>query len=106
MTYILTPTALVREDKVTYVDLTRVEEAVIKVHYDGRVEEVTGPQAIDILMQLRPTALEGKRLRWAKNAWAAHNLVGHPVMQVLAFLRLYKAAMWVHDVTVPNPVVK
>lgn len=35
--------------------------------------------------------------------WLVHNLVGHPLMQFLALLKLYKAAMWVHESTVPRP---
>lgn len=101
--FIITPTALVHRDRVIYIDLTRVEEAFIVVHYEGKAEEVTGIQAIDILMQLRPSALEGHRLRWAKGVWILHNVVAHPVMQVLALLRLYGLAMWIHDVTVPKP---
>lgn len=101
--YIVTPTSLVHRDKVTFLDLTRIEESRLVLHYEGKSEVISGPQAIDILMQLRPSALEGRRMRWARNVWAFHNLVGHPIMQVLAFLKCYKAAMWVHDITVPRP---
>lgn len=101
--FIVTPTAIVQRNKVTFLDLSRIEEAHLVLHYEGKTEVVQGPQAIDIVMQLRPSALEGKRLRWAKNVWVVHNLIGHPAMQVLALLGFYKAAMWVHDVTVPKP---
>jgi len=83
--------------------VSRVEEALITVHYEGQTEEVVGVQAIEILMQLRPSVLEGRRMRWAKHRWILHNVVAHPTMQILALLKLYKAAMWVHDVTVPRP---
>jgi hypothetical protein len=35
-----------------------------------------------------------------------HNIIGHPVMQLLAFFGFYRAAFWVHDKTVPRPVGK
>lgn len=64
----------------------------------------TDLNAIECVMQIRPGALEGKRLKWAKRVWYVHNLVGHPLMQVLAMFGLYAQAMWVHDVTVPKPI--
>lgn len=103
--FIITPRSLVQRDKITYVDVSRVEEALIVLHYEGLTEEVVGVQAIDILMQLRPSVLEGRRMRWAKRVWILHNMVAHPTMQVLALLKFYRAAMWVHDVTVPRPKV-
>ena len=65
-----------------------------------------GIEALEAAMLLNPACLEGQRLQWAKNIWAIHNLVAHPVMQVLAFARLYKLALWVHDATVPKPTGK
>ena len=59
--------------------------------------------AIDAVMALRPSALEGKRLRWARHAWALHNLVGHPLLQLLVWLGQTKLGMAVHDGTVPRP---
>jgi hypothetical protein len=38
-----------------------------------------------------------------RRAWLVHNLLGHPVMQLLALLRLYRWAFWAHDATVPQP---
>lgn len=106
--FILTPSALVPITNVLHVDVTRLEECLITVHYvmpemGGVSEEIRGVQAIDALMRLYPAAIEGRRMRWPRRAWALHNLIAHPVMQLLAFAKLYKAAMWVHDVTVPRP---
>jgi hypothetical protein len=78
----------------------------------ARVEIVTksgarhvaeGNDAIETVMLLKPSALEGRRLNWPKHAWAVHNLIGHPVMQVLAWLRFYRAAIRFHDWTTPAP---
>jgi hypothetical protein len=30
-------------------------------------------------------------------------MIAHPLMQILALVRAYKWAMWIHDVTVPKP---
>lgn len=62
-----------------------------------------GNDAIEAVMALKPSTLEGRRLKWNKNAWVVHNLIGHPVMQLLAFLGLKRHAIWFHDVTTPRP---
>ena len=49
-------------------------------------------------MRLRPLLCKiSPRLRWAP-----HNLVGHPLMEVLEILGLTRASRWVHDVTLPS----
>lgn len=71
----------------------------------GRLSDtISGYGGEELIQMLRPTALEGKRYEWRKHAWAIHNIIGHPVMQLLAWMRLYKAAMWVHDVTAPRTI--
>lgn len=69
----------------------------------GKRHVARGNDAIEAVMLLKPSALEGRRLKWPKHAWAFHNLVGHPVMQILAWLRLYEAAIRFHDWTTPAP---
>jgi hypothetical protein len=36
------------------------------------------------------------------NAFAFHNLVGHPLMALLHAVGLHKAADWIHDATLPQ----
>jgi hypothetical protein len=101
--YIIAGDHLIAIADIRVVDFTQIENLHIIIYVDDQEFVVEGIQAIDCLMQLRPSALENRRLRWAKNAWVVHNLIGHPVMQVLAFFRKYDWAMWVHDKTVPRP---
>jgi len=102
--FILTPTKLLNPKDIRSVDLSQLGEGFVHLEtFGGERETLTGPQAIEAVMALRPSALEGHRLKWPRHTWALHNLVGHPLMQLLAFVKLYKAAMWVHDVTVPKP---
>ena len=86
------------------IDTSDLEDlrVVISTLSHGDVE-VFGIQAIEAVMLLKPSALESRRLRWIKNAWAVHNLVGHPLMQVAAFFGFYRIAMAIHDTTVPKP---
>ena len=55
-------------------------------------------------MKIHPSALESRRLRWPRHAWAFHNLVAPPLMQVLVWLGFTRAGLWLHDVTVPSPI--
>lgn len=100
---------LVNTDQILEVDTTNLEDLMLIVevrdHGQGlRRERVVGIQALELLMTIRPSVLESRRLRWPKFAWAIHNLVGHPLMQFLAFFRQYELAMRVHDATVPKPL--
>ena len=94
---------LIHRDAVRWVDCARIEQLVVIVHHAGGSEALQGQDAIDAVMALRPSALEGKRLRWARHAWALHNLVGHPLLQLLVWLGQTKLGMAVHDGTVPRP---
>lgn len=101
--FLKTDTAVVALDDISSIDCTRIEELiVIVVTKQGLSFEATNLNALELLMQTRPSALEGKRLKAAKFAWAIHNLFAHPIMQILAFFKLYRWAFWVHDVTVPK----
>ena len=71
---------------------------------DGHIIKAQGIDALENAMLLKPSSLEGKRLRWAKRAWVIHNLIGHPLMQIFAFFGFTKKAMWIHDITVPKPL--
>ena len=66
------------------------------------IEFVNGIEALNVIMALAPNVLEGKRGKYRKNAWAVHNLIGHPLMQILSWLSLKEAAVKVHDLTIPN----
>lgn len=102
-TFILAGDALIAEDAVREVDLSALERLRVVIRHDGGTAVAEGIQAIEALMHLKPSAMEGRRLRWARHAWAFHNLVGHPVMQMLAFVGLRRWAIAVHDGTVPRP---
>lgn len=87
------------------IDITSLEEGRITIFGAGGAALVAEDfDAFEILMLLHPAAMEGRRLRWAKHAWAFHNLVAHPLMQVMVWLGFKKRAIWLHDVTVPKPV--
>lgn len=98
---------LVSEEHIECIDFSDVEKLWLVVHYTKLgtpTSTITeGIQTIDILMALKPSVFESRRLRWAKHAWTVHNLIGHPLMQALAYLRKYDWAMKIHDWTVPRP---
>ena len=88
--------------RIDKVDISSVEEEHVTIHHNGKASEAWGFDALEAVMTVKPSALEGRRLKWHKHAWAVHNLVGHPLMQLLAFAHFYKAAMRVHDLTTPT----
>lgn len=34
--------------------------------------------------------------------WCIHNLIAHPLSEVLYWLRLETASQWIHDITIPE----
>lgn len=97
-------TMVFRLDDVVSADFSRIEELhVLVVMRDGQRIEVRDIDAIDLAYLIKPSAVEGRRLAYARHAWAFHNLVAHPLMQVLAFFKFYKLAMRIHDGTAPKP---
>ena len=82
-----------------------VETGSIKIAWkDPTFHEstVSGPEATNIIMALCPSVLEGKQARYRRNAWAIHNLIGHPLMQLLSWIGLTRLGIKVHDATVPD----
>ena len=88
-----------------WADFSQIEHLRVTVQLtDGERIEACGIDAMELAMCTKPSVLEGKRLRWARWAWLAHNLIGHPLMQLLALAKAYRWAFFVHDQTVPKPL--
>lgn len=92
--------------RIAKVDYSSIaSETVIVYLDDDSVHHVTGFAAIELVWLLKPSALEGNNnIKWKKHTWAFHNLFAHPIMQILSWCRLYRLAIWLHDVTVPKPI--
>lgn len=84
-------------------DFTQIEDlrAVIKLR-NGTEITALDIDALEAAYLIKPTVVEGKRLRFATRAWVVHNLIGHPLMQMLAFFGKYELAFKVHDDTAPR----
>ena len=104
--FILADSTVINVDNIAYIDTINLESLKIRlVHKDGAISIASSIKAIEILMLLKPSALEGRKLKWKRHMWAFHNLVGHPVMQLLALAGFRELAIKVHDMTVPKPNV-
>jgi len=91
--------------EIALLDFSHIEKLEITIHLKSGTKLVaTEIHAIELALLCKPQVLENKRLKWPRHTWALHNLVGHPLMQLCAFLRLYKLAFWFHDATVPKPL--
>ncbi len=89
---------------IAYVDLSDIENLKARiVTIQGDTFEATSIDAIEVAMALKPSSIEGKRLRWPTGAWHYHNIVAHPVMSIMAWLGFKRAAIAYHDRTVPHP---
>ncbi len=99
-----TPTRIRPVADIRWIDIRYLEHGRVYVRMrNGSVGMLEGQLAIDLVMQVCPSALEGRRLRWLRHRWAVHNLIGHPGMQVLAWLGKTRAGMKLHAATVPRP---
>ncbi len=94
---------LIAEEAITEIDTSRIEKLEVTVRAPSLVETVRDGDAVDLVMRLQPSLLEGPRLRFARHAWAIHNLVGHPLLQICAWLGRPKLGLFIHDVTIPRP---
>lgn len=78
---------------------------VYLIGQDPEVDEaavVHGAEATNLIMTLCPAVLEGKQAKYRRHAWAIHNLIGHPLMQLLSWIGLTRLGIKVHDATIPE----
>ena len=102
----LGPDRVALEYDIKELDTSRLEshfEVTVKLRSGERVV-LQGQRALDAVMAVKPSAVEGKNLRFARHAWAFHNLVAHPVLQILAWLGRPDLGFKIHDATVPRPL--
>lgn len=85
------------------VDIFELERGWITIKTTKDFYILSGFDAIEAVYLLKPSAMEGRRMLWHRNAWAFHNFIGHPVVQILAWLGLKKWAVRFHDWTTPKP---
>lgn len=99
-------TLIVSIDEIKSVNISEINTETIFVElWDDTIHPVTGFAALEIVWLLKPSALEGNNhIKWKKHMWAVHNIIAHPLMQILAWLRLYQLAIKIHDDTVPKPI--
>lgn len=89
---------------IRWIDTHDLEAGMIIVHHDDEATEITGSMAVEAIMLLRPSALEGKRMKWVRRAWMRHNLIGHPLLMLLALVGRVDLGLKVHEATVPRPI--
>lgn len=94
-------------DQIASIDCSRLDDLSITVHLrDGSQIPLDGILCVELLMQVKPSMLEGRKsIKFARHVWAFHNLVGHPLTQILAWMGLRRLAFKVHDATVPRPKI-
>lgn len=89
---------------VDHVIIDTIEQGFITiVTYKGDEYKSYGFDAIETVMVFKPSALEGRRLKWNKGAWRFHNLIIHPLLEVLSTLGFKRQAVKLHDWGTPTP---
>ena len=95
------------KDEIALLDCSRLEELIVTLTLKtGQVIVAEDIHALELVMQVKPSMFEGKRLKWAKFVWFIHNIFGHPLTQIFSLFKCYRLAFWIHDVTVPKPLGK
>lgn len=101
--FVKTDSAVIAVSEISSIDCSRLNELHVEVLTKQGVSfTATRLNALELILQTRPSALEGIGLKASKFSWFIHNLLAHPLMQLLAIFKLYKIAFWVHDITVPK----
>ena len=95
---------IIRADTIRWIDTRDLVAGMIVVHHDDQQTEITGSLAVEAILLLRPSALEGKRMKWVKRAWMKHNLLGHPLLMLCALLDRVDLGLRIHEATVPRPI--
>lgn len=102
--YLKTGSYVIAIDSIMRIDYRKV--AVLEVTivtYDGNSFAVTGQDALEAILAIKPGAIEGvPTIKWIKYSWMFHNFFGHPFMQLCALFGLTRFGLWVHDATVPS----
>ena len=95
---------LIQRSRIQEVDCSELEQYRVRVYTTGGgLYVLEDQQALDLVMALRPSAVEGLRFRYARHAWIFHNMVAHPGLQVLSWFGLSKLGFILHDATIPRP---
>jgi hypothetical protein len=91
-------------DTVASIDASDIEHLRLTLIFlSGKMVVVEGLEAIEVIMTVKPSFFEGKRLKFPKRMWIMHNLVAHPLMQVLSLVGLRRQGLWLHEITIPRP---
>lgn len=90
--------------RILAVDISQIENQRIVIRTQDGLYTAEGFHAIEALMVLKPSCMEGRRLKWRKNAWAFHNLVIHPVLQIMVWFGYKREAVALHDRQSPRPI--
>ncbi len=102
--FIKTGAVVISTDSVVGIDYKDLDVLEIQITTkEGGVYLAEGIDALEITLLFKPSAVEGlPSIKWQRHVWAMHNLVGHPLMQMMAFVGLTGLGLKIHDMTVPS----
>lgn len=102
--FISTSNDILNADRITYVDCANYFETdtIIVWFVSGGKREVSGLDALNVIMKVCPSWYEGHRGKYARWSFAIHNLIAHPVLQILHWMGLSKLGVRLHDWLIPS----
>lgn len=89
---------MTEEEKLLELDRLRLEEGYTLVI---RINEYEYAALYRLLYHW--TIRRGLRMVWRRWDWALHNLVAHPLMQIMAWCGMGRQAVRLHDWSTPRP---
>jgi len=97
---------VINSEYIKFIDTSElISKGNIIIRYsDETILRVEGQEAFNVVMELCPSALEGHQAKYARHVWAIHNLIGHPLMQIMSWLGYPKLGVQIHDATAPFPI--
>lgn len=101
--YVMVNGSVIPINQIERIDFSNLGSGSVIVHANGEAYEATDFDALKLAVEFYKD-MEGRPLRWVKHSWAIHNLIAHPVMQLLVWCGFTKLGLRVHDMTVPKPI--
>lgn len=94
---------IIHPDEIVEMDLSMLAaEHRISITTNSGQYVSTGFHAVEAVLMIKPSALEGRNLRWVRGSWAFHNIAGHLGLQILVWLGFTKLGLRWHDYTCPS----
>lgn len=99
--YLKVGNELLPRERIKRVNISQIEQNIVTVYTDDGTFEALGFDAVELVLALKPSALEGRRIKWRSGAWNFHNFM-HALMPIMIWFGYKKQAIRLHDWSTPR----